>query len=86
MGRHWLTGRHPYDIGIGRLVAFPNLMSLLVIRFNVCRVYHCGQGCPDGPVAIDGPKTSVGSWDEGPFKVAKKAWRNSANICRNPRV
>jgi hypothetical protein len=30
MGRHWLTGRHPYDIEIGRLVAFPNLMSLLV--------------------------------------------------------
>jgi hypothetical protein len=30
MGRHWLTSRHPYDIEIGRLVAFPNLMSLLV--------------------------------------------------------
>ncbi|KIJ14077.1 hypothetical protein PAXINDRAFT_12994 [Paxillus involutus ATCC 200175] len=25
MGQHWLTGRHPYDIEIGRLVAFPNL-------------------------------------------------------------
>ncbi|KIJ06684.1 hypothetical protein PAXINDRAFT_20120 [Paxillus involutus ATCC 200175] len=25
MGRHWLTGRHPYDIEIGRLVTFPNL-------------------------------------------------------------
>ncbi|KIJ09512.1 hypothetical protein PAXINDRAFT_17411 [Paxillus involutus ATCC 200175] len=26
MGRHWLTGRHPYDIEIGRLVAFSNLV------------------------------------------------------------
>ena len=32
MGRHWLTSRHPYDIEIGRLVAFPNLISLLVDR------------------------------------------------------
>jgi hypothetical protein len=34
MGRHWLTGRHPYDIEIGRLVAFPNLVHNGVSDLN----------------------------------------------------
>ncbi|KIJ20550.1 hypothetical protein PAXINDRAFT_6350 [Paxillus involutus ATCC 200175] len=41
MGRHWLTGRHPYDIEIGRLVAFPNLVE------RALTIYKSGESAKE---------------------------------------
>ncbi|KIJ05490.1 hypothetical protein PAXINDRAFT_21265 [Paxillus involutus ATCC 200175] len=92
MGRHWLTGQHPYDIEIGRLVAFPNLVHNgvplhgipLQIKDNIATSHEEGMNTTAGSHALLGSEVASDAPVAAKLRKAGAIFIGKTNMSEEP--